>query len=144
MTVAPTTCTPFEPLTNAVGGTSAGTPQWAAIIALANELRARQHRGNVGLVSPVLYDLAKNKRAYAQDFHDITVGNNSLGQGFSQFGFAANPGYDIPTGLGTPNVTNLIGDIAQARAGDLPGKLFRGFRDDGRGHGRKHRFDPSR
>jgi len=133
MTVDMTKCNPFAPLTNAVGGTSAGTPQWASIIALANELRVRQHRGNVGFVSPLLYDIAKNKRAYAQDFHDITVGNNALGQGLSQFGFPADRGYDIPTGLGTPDVTNLIGDLAQAKGGDLPGKLFRGIQI-GRAH----------
>jgi subtilase family serine protease len=134
----------------AVGGTSAGTPQWAGIIALANELRARQHRGPLGFVSPTLYDLAKDKRAYARDFHDITTGNNTLdlrALGFpaaSQFGFAAAPGYDIPTGLGTPDVTNLLADLQRGSSGlgDLLGIVLKRFKDDVRGHGRHHRFDP--
>lgn len=133
-----------------VGGTSAGTPQWAGIIALGNELRARAHRGPLGFVSPTLYELAKDKRSYARDFHDITVGNNALDLtaiGFpaaSQFGFTAAPGYDIPTGLGTPDVANLLSDLQQRDSGfgDLLGVVLKRFKDDGRGHGRHHRFDP--
>src|SRR6185437_636576 len=57
MTVDMTRCNPFAPLTNAVGGTSAGTPQWAAIIALANEVRSQQKHGQpIGLAAPLLYD----------------------------------------------------------------------------------------
>src|SRR5581483_9361610 len=134
----------------AVGGTSAGTPQWAGIIALANELRARSHRGPLGFVSPTLYDIAKDKRAYARDFHDITTGSNALNLmalGFpfvSKFGFTAAPGYDIPTGLGTPDVANLLSDLQRGNSGfgDLLGVVLQRFRDDGRGHGRHHRFDP--
>ncbi len=145
-------CNPADPHFNAVGGTSAGTPQWAAIIALANELRARQMRGPLGLVSPVLYDLANNPRSYSRDFHDITSGNNALdlsafGLPPSQFGFAAQPGYDLATGLGTPDVWNLISDLSRRASGEIPGNLRRLLNQDGRGkdHGNKHRgFDPSK
>ncbi len=136
-----------------VAGTSAGTPQWAAIIALANELRANRVKRPLGLVSPVLYDLAKDRRAYARDFHDITSGSNALdftaiGGPVSDFGFTAAPGYDLTTGLGTPNVANLLADLARAGFGDIPGNLFHGNkhdRDRGRDHGKRHHhFDPSR
>ncbi len=132
----------------AVGGTSAGTPQWAAIIALANELRARQLKPPVGLVNPVLYEIAKNKQAYAQDFHDITAGNNALdltpfGLDVSQFGFAAAPGYDLATGLGTPNVANLLADLSKRGSGAIPGNLRR-LGNDRDGHGKQHQFDPSK
>lgn len=132
----------------AVGGTSAGTPQWAAIIALANELRARQLKPPVGLVSAVLYEIAKNKQAYAQDFHDITAGNNALdltpfGLDVSQFGFAAAPGYDLATGLGTPNVANLLADLSKRGSGAIPGNLRR-LGNDRDGHGKQHQFDPSK
>jgi subtilase family serine protease len=132
----------------AVGGTSAGTPQWAAIVALANELRARQVKPPLGLVSPVLYEIAKDKQAYARDFHDITVGNNALdltpfGLDMSAFGFTAAPGYDLATGLGTPNVANLLGDLAKRGSGEIPGNLRR-FGNDSRGHGKQHHFDPSK
>jgi subtilase family serine protease len=132
----------------AVGGTSAGTPQWAAIVALANELRARQVKPPLGLVSPVLYEIAKDKQAYARDFHDITVGNNALdltafGLDVSQFGFTAAPGYDLATGLGTPNVANLLADLAKRGSGEIPGNLRR-LGKDNRGQGKQHHFDPSK
>ncbi len=83
-----------------VGGTSAGAPQWAGIIALANQ--AAGH--SLGFVNKSLYHIAKNG-PYASAFHDVTVGNNAL---FSLPGENAGPGYDMPTGLGSPNVANLI------------------------------------
>lgn len=134
----------------AVGGTSAGTPQWAAIIALANELRGKSHHSQLGLVSPALYAIAQDPVAYARDFHDITTGNNALdlmALGFpaaSQFGFAAAPGYDLATGLGSPNVANLLVDLQKAGSGGAPSNLLRAFRSVIRGHGKKHGFDPSR
>ncbi|MDQ1496381.1 MAG: hypothetical protein QOG69_2864 [Actinomycetota bacterium] len=142
-------CNPYDPHYNAVGGTSAGAPQWAAIIALANELRARQVRGPLGLVSPVLYDLAQNPRSYSRDFHDITSGTNTLdlspfGLPPSQFGFAAQPGYDLATGLGTPEVSNLISDLSRRGSGEIPGNLRRFAKQDGKDHGKQHRFDPSK
>jgi kumamolisin len=44
------------------------------------------------------------------DFHDITAGTNTLA-GSPIAGFNAGPGYDLATGLGTPNVANLINDL---------------------------------
>src|SRR4051794_38648346 len=94
-----------------VGGTSAGAPQWAAIIALANDLRGK--RGPLGAATPQLWALAHAKNDYRQDFHDITVGNNALfGLGSPFPGFSAGPGYDYATGLGTPDVSNLLKDLS--------------------------------
>jgi subtilase family serine protease len=149
-TINPARCNPARPLFNAVGGTSAGTPQWASIIALANETRGRQGRSELGLVSPALYDLAKSPRSYSRDFHDITAGTNTLDLrafGFpapSQFGFAAAPGYDLATGLGTPNVANLIEDLSRHGSGEIPGNLRHGQKHDRDGAGKSHRFDPSK
>src|SRR6266446_5927477 len=56
-----------------VGGTSAGSPQWASIIALANQLKG----GPVGFINETLYRIGCSTR-YSADFHDITVGNNQL------------------------------------------------------------------
>ncbi len=94
-----------------VGGTSAGSPQWAAIIALANQQSAAQGHGPLGYINPALYQLAQSS-AYATDFHDITVGNNKLGGVLP--GFSAATGYDFATGWGTPNVANLIPDLVKA------------------------------
>jgi subtilase family serine protease len=141
-------CNPFRPLTNSVGGTSAGAPQWAAIVALANDVRSQQKHGQpVGLVAPLLYDIAHDKKAYARDFHDITVGSNGLDLtpfGFppTQFFFTAAAGYDVPTGLGTPNVANLLGDLSHGGPGNIPGDLKQQPKGDG--HGKNHHFDPSK
>jgi subtilase family serine protease len=87
------------------GGTSEGGPQWAGIIALANEKAGH----SLGFINPALYAIGANSTKYANDFHDITMGDNK----FDGPGFSAGKGYDIPTGLGTPNVTNLINDLTQ-------------------------------
>lgn len=77
------------------GGTSEGAPQWAAITALADQ--AAGHA--LGYLNPTLYSLPSGS------FHDVTVGEN----GFEHTpGFSAGPGYDYPTGLGTPDVAKLI------------------------------------
>jgi subtilase family serine protease len=88
-----------------VGGTSAGSPQWAAIVALANQ----QKRGPVGFINETLYKIGCSAR-YGSDFHDITLGNNTLVG--TLVGFSAGTGWDDATGWGTPNVANLVHDLA--------------------------------
>jgi subtilase family serine protease len=86
------------------GGTSEGAPQWAAITALANQAAGHP----LGYLNPSLYAIAASG-SYSSDFHDVTVGQNGL----SGPGFSAGVGYDYPTGLGSPNVTNLISDLTK-------------------------------
>src|SRR5581483_5449095 len=107
------------------GGTSAATPQWAAIIAIANEARGMRGQRGLGLVAPALYSIASDRRSYAQDFHDITKGNNVLGSDNDpgadpSEGFFARAGFDDATGLGTPDVANLVSDLATVRLFDAP------------------------
>jgi subtilase family serine protease len=83
-----------------VGGTSAGAPQWAGIVALANQAAGRP----LGFINTALYNIAKGP-SYHLAFHDVTIGNDGLLGGASE---SAKPGYDMPTGLGSPNVRNLI------------------------------------
>jgi subtilase family serine protease len=87
-----------------VGGTSAGSPQWAAIAALANQAAGR----SLGFLNTAIYKIAQGPN-YANDFHDITVGNNQLAG--TAVGFNAATGYDLASGWGTPNVANLIPDL---------------------------------
>ena len=82
------------------GGTSAGSPQWAGIVALADQMGG--HR--LGAINKALYHIGKSN-AYGSAFHDITAGNNSFG---GVNGFPASPGWDAATGLGTPDVAHLI------------------------------------
>jgi subtilase family serine protease len=89
-----------------VGGTSEGAPQWAAVAALADEAAGRP----LGFLNPSLYAILSNPKAYKADFHDVTVGNNE--NPYPGPGFFAGMGYDLPTGLGSPNVAHLIGTLA--------------------------------
>ena len=87
------------------GGTSAGSPQMASVVALANQARG----SNLGFMNATLYSIAESA-SYATDFHDITVGNNKqLG---TPTGNTAAAGYDLATGWGTPNVAHLVADLA--------------------------------
>lgn len=76
-----------------IGGTSASAPAWQGYWARAQGARG----GALGFASPRLYGAATTNPA---GFHDVTVGGNGL--------FAATPGYDYVTGLGTPDVAKLI------------------------------------
>ena len=106
------------PLHTLMGGTSAATPQWAAIVALANELRGRQGRLPLGQATPQLYAIGHRNGDYQPDFHDITVGNNALGGDLTQaLGYSAGRGYDLATGLGTPDVSKLLKDLAASDSG---------------------------
>lgn len=117
-----------------VGGTSAGSPQWASIFALVNQARAQQHRGPIGFANDNLYRIAQDRRTKS-DFHDITVGSNALD---SPVGFNAGPGYDLATGLGTPDVAKLVPDLAASPGGILAdlGAILNA--PHGVGHGSKH------
>jgi len=83
-----------------VGGTSAGAPQWAGIIALADQAAGRR----LGAINKSLYHIAKSD-AYSSAFNDITSGANTFAGANV---YEAKPGWDAVTGLGTPNVANLI------------------------------------
>ena len=82
---------------NVVGGTSAGAPQWSALLAIANQGRALAGLGTLNgptQTIPAIY------AAPATDFHDVTTGTTLF--------FAAAPGYDLATGRGTPIANQLI------------------------------------
>jgi len=100
-----------------VGGTSAGSPQWAGIGALVNQARANASKGTIGDLNPTLYKIYHGTSpytaaSYGNDFHDITVGNDQLFG--TPVGYSAGAGYDLASGLGTPNVANLIADLVLA------------------------------
>jgi len=86
-----------------VGGTSAGSPQWAGLAADADQL-GRHRMGNI---DPALYSIAKAKKLYAAAMHDITTGNNDVAE-IGGDGFNAGPRWDPVTGLGTPNAAVLV------------------------------------
>jgi len=81
-----------------IGGTSAVAPLWAGLIACLNQGLGK----NLGLVQPLLYNLPTASGA----FRDITEGNNG--------DYAAGPGWDACTGLGSPNGQALLNALKNA------------------------------
>jgi subtilase family serine protease len=93
-----------------VGGTSAGAPQWAALVAIADQGRALDGKGTLDggtQTLPTLYRLPQS------DFHDVTSGGNGT--------YWAGPGYDLVTGRGSP-IANLVvaGLVAQGSSASPP------------------------
>lgn len=86
-------------------GTSAASPQFAAMISLADQ-EANQ---NLGLVNVSLYELADSAN-YSSYFNDVTVGNNQTSATVP--GYTASTGWDPVTGLGTPIAANLVPALA--------------------------------
>jgi subtilase family serine protease len=89
-----------------IGGTSSGSPQWAGLIAVANEMNGGKQ---LGYINPALYAIASNPAKYAADFFDVTTGNNQADPTVP--GFPATTGWDPVTGLGTPNAAHLLPDL---------------------------------
>jgi subtilase family serine protease len=98
-----------------IGGTSAAAPVWASAIALVNASRACAG-AMVGFANPALYRAAAG--AYAQGFNDVARGNNDF-TGTNGGRYTAGPGYDMASGLGTPNAAALEASLCQhaTRAG---------------------------
>ena len=80
------------------GGTSAGAPEWAALIVLADQGRAASGLAPLANGPAAIYSLS------AADFHDVKAGNN---------GFAAGPGYDMVTGRGSPVANLVVADLVK-------------------------------
>ena len=79
-----------------IGGTSASAPQWAGLVAIADQMAGR----NLGYINPALYQIANDAGKYAKDFFDVTINCNGS---TAIPGYCASPGWDAVTGLGTPN-----------------------------------------
>jgi len=86
------------------GGTSAAAPLWAALAALT-DASSSCHGTAIGFANPALYRIA-GSASYARAFQDITVGNNDY-TGTNAGLYPAGTGYDMVTGLGTPDASGL-------------------------------------
>jgi subtilase family serine protease len=103
----------------AVGGTSASTPEWAGLIAIADQGRASPLSSTDTLNA--LYNIYGTPASYTQDFHQITSGSTGTyyvydnnGNFIGTIPVTAGPGYNMVTGLGTPVANKLIPDLAAA------------------------------
>ncbi|KZV92013.1 subtilisin-like protein [Exidia glandulosa HHB12029] len=86
-----------------VGGTSASSPTFAAVVSLLNDFRIASGKAPLGFLNPLLYS------SLVPGFNDITSGSNP---GCGTTGFTAVAGWDAVTGLGTPNFTTLKNIVA--------------------------------
>ena len=90
------------------GGTSCGSPQWAAITAIMDQKAG----GRLGFLNKAIYDVGKHSNQAS--FHDITSGNNSalefdsMGNPVLITGFSAGTGWDATTGVGSPIAPNVV------------------------------------
>jgi len=94
-----------------VGGTSCSSPAFASIAALLNHFAKAKDNKPLGFLNPFLYQMASDDPT---TFHDITVGDNKCtedGCDSDCEGFLCTQGWDPVTGLGTPNVNNMINYI---------------------------------
>jgi uncharacterized protein (TIGR03437 family) len=97
------------------GGTSIAAPTMAGIVTLLNQFLVSGgalKQAGLGNVNPMLYRMAQNSPSA---FHDVTVDNNivpcvigSPDCATGNIGYNAGSGYDHASGLGSPDVSNLI------------------------------------
>ncbi|KAI0775012.1 subtilisin-like protein [Trametes elegans] len=83
-----------------VYGTSASSPVTAAILSGVNDARLAVGKKPIGFINPTIYSKIGQGL-----FNDIVSGNNP---GCGTDGFAAKPGWDPVTGVGTPNFPLLV------------------------------------
>lgn len=100
------------------GGTSEATPEFAGIVAIADQYaRKRFHEQRLGWINPALYRLARQRGA---GIVDVTSGNNTVsfrtgsgGQIVTVAGYSARKGYDLATGLGTIDAALFVPALAK-------------------------------
>jgi len=113
------------------GGTSFAAPTMAGIVTLLNQYLVSsgvQKQAGLGNINPTLYRMAQNSAALAagqKPFHDVTAGNNivpcvigspaqvTLAGAITEcttgaIGYDAAPGYDLASGLGSPDAYNFV------------------------------------
>jgi subtilase family serine protease len=94
-------------------GTSEATPEFAGIVALADQVAGHP----LGVVNPALYALAA---AGAPGIVDVTQGDNTVtftqgGTATTVTGFPARAGYDLASGVGTVDAAAFVPELARAR-----------------------------
>ncbi|MEO7017713.1 MAG: S53 family peptidase [Leifsonia sp.] len=113
------------------GGTSAASPQFAAVTAIGNQQRAAAGKGPIGFLNPVIYGASFNKSAAFNDIVPHTYGTTPSGVlrnnriwdiGANGFvtpdpvpGYPTTSGYDLTTGWGSPNAPGYISQLVAAQ-----------------------------
>jgi hypothetical protein len=87
------------------GGTSIAAPQWAGLIAIADQFRDATDKGTLDGPSQLLPAIYQIPQTDPRAFQNISTGYN---------GYNAGSGYNLVTGLGTPNAQYLVPDLVRA------------------------------
>ncbi len=95
-----------------IGGTSAAAPLWAAFAALTDSSSSCNGTA-IGFANPVLYEAAAS--SYSSDFQDVTSGENDY-TGSNGGLYKAGAGYDMASGLGSPDGANLPAALCSDRS----------------------------
>ena len=90
-----------------IGGTSIGSPLMSAVTAVAAQSCGV---GRLGFLNPTLYAMA------ATGYNDVTSGSNDI---FGVGGYSAGPGYDMASGLGSPNPATFLAGLCPPTAATL-------------------------
>jgi len=126
------------------GGTSCGSPQWAGIVAIADQKAGH----SLGFINWALYLYSLSPHKYAQLFHDVTVGSNSVveldssSNPVSVAGFDAGTGWDATTGLGSPKVDQLVGFLVKNTFDRDASQAIKDSNPFSSGHFGHHNADP--
>jgi len=109
-------------------GTSLAAPLWAGFMALVNQQAVENGQPPIGFANPALYAIAKSTN-YAACFHDVITGVNTNSSSLTKF--KATAGYDLCTGLGSPNGDNLLPALLSPPVDDLRIASALGFTSQG-------------
>jgi kumamolisin len=91
-------------------GTSQAAPIWAGLTAIMNQYLLANGGRALGDINPLLYRVAAG--ANRPGFRDVSLGASAVD--------VATPGYDLVTGLGSPNVDGLVHDFLDIQRGAAP------------------------
>jgi kumamolisin len=92
-------------------GTSQAAPIWAALAVLMNQYLKANGGRQLGNINPLLYRVAAGSDL--PGFRDVGLGGNAVD--------LAEPGYDLATGLGSPNTYNLVQNLLKIQRQAAPG-----------------------
>jgi len=110
------------------GGTSCGSPQWAGIVAIADQKAGHA----LGFINDALYQIGQSQKKYAASYHDVTSGTNAVvetdvnNNPVSIAGFNASKGWDATTGLGSPVADVLVNNLIKLTSDDQANRAMAG------------------
>jgi kumamolisin len=91
-------------------GTSQAAPIWAGLTVLMNQYLLAHGGRPLGNLNPLLYRVAAGSNL--PGFRDVGLGGNAVD--------TAQPGFDLVSGLGSPNVDYLVRDLLDIQKGVAP------------------------